>query len=76
MTKLQKVLLRVAAGVLFAWGLFILPFFVWLNRGIGGFENTVGYFIYWGSVLIPWGIGFWLVRLSLRKDVADENSRP
>ena len=62
---LTKVILRVLALICFLAGAAFLPFYVWAVKGQGS-NPALGWVIYLSSVLIPWGIGFWLVTIAQR----------
>jgi hypothetical protein len=63
MNKWFRVAVRLFAALFFIWGAMFLPFYVWVAAG----PNLVlGWAVYLSSVLIPWAIAFWLLRLSMR----------
>lgn len=64
MNKWFKVAVRLFAALFFIWGAMFLPFGVWASAGQGS-NPLLGWGIYLSIVLIPWAIGFWLVRLSM-----------
>ncbi len=67
MSKWIRVAVRLFATLFFIWGAMFLPFGVWASAGQGS-NPLLGWVIYLSSVLIPWAIGFWLVRLSMKAE--------
>jgi hypothetical protein len=67
MSKWFRVAVRLFAALLFIWGAMFLPFGVWASVNQGS-NPLLGWGIYLASVLTPWGIAVWLVRLSMRAD--------
>lgn len=67
MSKWFRVSVRLFAALFFIWGAMFLPFGVWASAGQGS-NPLLGWGIYVSSVLIPWAIGFWLLRLSMKGD--------
>lgn len=67
MSKWFRVALRLFAALFFIWGAMFLPFGVWASANQGS-NPLLGWGIYLASVLTPWGIAVWLVRLSMRVD--------
>lgn len=67
MNKWFRVALRLFAALFFIWGAMFLPFGVWASANEGS-NPLLGWGIYLASVLTPWAIGFWLVRVSMRVD--------
>jgi len=67
MSKWFRVAARFFAALLFIWGAMSLPFGLGASQAQGS-KPILGWFIFLGSVLIPWVIGFWLVRVSMKAD--------
>lgn len=67
MNKWFIVAVRLLAALFFIWGAMFLPFGVWASAGQGS-NTLLGWGIYLSSVLIPWVIGYWLLRLSMRAE--------
>jgi hypothetical protein len=67
MNKWFKVAVRLFAALLFIWGAMFLPFGVWASANQGS-NPLLGWAIYLASVLTPWGIAVWLLRLSMKAE--------
>ncbi len=67
MSKWFRVAARLFAALFFIWGAMFLPFGVWASAGQGS-NPLLSWGIYLASVLIPWAIGYWLARVSMRVD--------
>ena len=67
MNKWFRVATQLLAAIFFLVGAMFLPFGVWASAGQGS-NPLLGWGIYLSSVLIPWGIAVWLVRLSMKGD--------
>lgn len=65
----QRIMKRIygfLALAFFLIGAAYLPFGVWVGKGTGS-QLWVGYVIFTLSVGIPWGLGFWLFRLAMKR---------
>lgn len=67
MNKWFSVATQLLAALFFLVGAMLLPFGVWASANQGS-NPLLGWGIYLSSVLIPWAIGFWLVRVSMKGD--------
>ena len=60
-----RLTVRLLAALFFVIGGLFLPFAVWADNGP---NPVLGWVAYLASVLAPWVIAVWLIRLSARKD--------
>ena len=71
MNALTKAIFGFLGLASFLVGAAFVPFIVWTGNG-GGSNPLLGSAIAVFSVLIPWAIGFWFIKLALRASEEEE----